>query len=134
MATLRADRGRGGDYRPGRGLAPTSPAGAKGQGAFAAEAAAAGQWLFDYEGEVLSAEQQAARYLSARAPAEYVHRSGFDGLVVDAACSTHPSRYVNHAAAGSAACNYFLAREPRRRSLPKWPRVGKRPCHIDENT
>ena len=80
-----------------------TPAGVKGLGAFAAEDAAAGTWLFDYHGDIINAEEWALRYPDTRAPAEYVHRSLFDGLAIDAQHSTHASRYVNHAP--EEACN-----------------------------
>lgn len=69
------------------------PAGDKGDGAFAAEAAAAGQWIGTYVGTPVTLLDTAQRYTDT--DPEYLFQITPD-LYLDAMDSTHFSRFFNH--------------------------------------
>ncbi len=69
------------------------PAGRKGLGVYAAQPAGPGRWVGPYMGELLNLSQLLTRY--ARATPTYVYRLSHS-LSVDAASSSHFSRYINH--------------------------------------
>mmetsp|Transcript_70733 Transcript_70733/g.157339 ORF Transcript_70733/g.157339 Transcript_70733/m.157339 type:complete len:165 (-) Transcript_70733:374-868(-) len=81
-------------WRRGHPLRVTiQPAGDKGLGVYAAEAASPGRWVCAYEGERLSLSQLLERYAS-ETPV-YVYRLSATWSI-DARNSTHVSRYINH--------------------------------------
>lgn len=74
--------------------------GSKGLGAFAAEDRDQGQWVCDYEGEVIDFARRALRYMSQE-PEYLFHLGGGavagSNVYLDAVGSNHPSRSINHA-------------------------------------
>ena len=79
----------------------------KGLGAFAAVAVPAGARLCSYHGECLTQRGVAQRYgAGAASQADYLFElrrpsSDAEGLYVDAAQGSHPSRFINHAEDGN---------------------------------
>ena len=74
--------------------------GSKGLGAFAAEDRSQGQWVCDYQGEVIDFAQRAVRYVSEEP--EYLFHLGGGAVAgshvyIDAVDSDHASRAINHA-------------------------------------
>ena len=70
-----------------------TPAGCKGLGVFAAQAAGPGRWVTSYVGEVLNISQLLVRY--AREEPVFVFRLT-QSLSIDARDSVHFSRFINH--------------------------------------
>jgi colicin import membrane protein len=96
------------------GALAIQPAGHKGLGAFAATAIAAGTWLGEYSGELLSQQQLDARYDSGSIRTEYVFEAGVGReMYIDARDPQLSSwhRFVNHAAAGPE-CNVEVVCHP----------------------
>jgi hypothetical protein len=97
------------------GAVAIQPAGHKGQGAFAATAIAAGTWLGEYSGELLSQQQLDARYDSGSVRTEYVFEAGVGSEVyIDARDPQLSSwhRFVNHAAV-APECNVEVVCHPK---------------------
>ena len=74
--------------------------GSKGLGAFAAEDRQQGQWVCDYQGELIDFAQRAVRYVSEEP--EYLFHLGGGAVAgshvyIDAVDSDHASRAINHA-------------------------------------
>ena len=74
--------------------------GKKGLGCYAAEDRSQGQWVCDYEGEVIDFAQRAVRYVSEEP--EYLFHLGGGAVAgshvyIDTVDSDHASRAINHA-------------------------------------
>jgi hypothetical protein len=97
------------------GAVSIQPAGHKGQGVFAASTTiAAGTWLGEYSGELLSQQQLDERYAAGSIRTEYVFEAGVGSDVyIDARDPQLSSwhRFVNHAAA-APECNVEVVCHP----------------------
>lgn len=78
------------------------PAGDKGMGAYASTSIDTGQYVGNYEGEIVTLEEASKR------PIDYLFQLSPD-LYIDASLSTHFSHYINHAHDGNLRFNVSAA-------------------------
>lgn len=91
-------------------------AGAKGMGAFAAEAAQPGRWIGSYQGPLISLDEQ--RDLYSETDPEYLFQITPD-LYIDGNLSTHFTRFFNHDQKGNL--NFTVSvRSCTLESVPSW--------------
>jgi hypothetical protein len=91
-------------------------AGAKGMGAFAAEAAQPGRWIGSYQGPLISLDEQ--RDLYSETDPEYLFQITPD-LYIDGNLSTHFTRFFNHDQKGNL--NFTVSvRSGTLESVPSW--------------